>query len=348
MITAAPPSGPRWELADWLELESTCAPDGAASVFSVNSDSLIDPDEEPDEVDEVDRERDERIARLITEVEQRRAALGDAYPFSVSADGAFFHRALTLDVGALVYMFCLLASHGRAGGLLHEADIVLMNEVPDLLQACATWAAAGFEQGPSYALGIDPSPASFLAKLATIYAAFGDGVPVTSIPRGAPAQVKDDGVDVIAWRAMPDRHAPADYLMAQVASGRNWIDKSVKKVIDRFHCTWFSQPPARTGRPAMVIPFCIDPENEDDEADQQALAVQRRRIIAEHGQLFYRYLLPLYAHRGLQLRAAGTHVDMADWLPRLQRFVDLTVSRLQTEAARLKVETPEVGAVADG
>jgi len=334
VITASPSSAPRWELADWLELEALCAESGAASVFSINSDSVLDSDVECEEIDEEDRQREQRIARVVTEVERRRATLGDAYPFSMSDDGGELRLAPTLNVGAYIYLLCLLASHGRSGGFLGNSDVVPMNEVPDLLQACATWSAAGFEQGPSYALGLDPSPASFLAKLATIYTALGDGTPVTAVPRGAPTQVKDDGVDVIAWRAMPDRRAPAEYLMAQVASGRNWVDKSVKKVIDRFHATWFMQPPARRIRPAMVIPFCIDGGIDDDEdAEQEALAMAWRRIVAEYGELFYRYLLPIYAARGLLLHGAGTHVDMAEWLPRVQSFVQLTIFRLQAEAA---------------
>jgi hypothetical protein len=296
-------------------LEALCAENGAASIFSINSDSLLDPDEEHEEIDEEDRRREQRLARLVTEIEQRRATLCEAYPFSISDDGAELKCAPTLSVGANVYLFCLLVSQGRSGGFLSGLDIVPMNDVPDLLQACATWSAAGFEQGPGYALGLDPSPASFLSKLATIYNAFGDGTPVTAIPRGAPAQVKDDGVDVIAWKAMPDRRAPADYLMAQVASGKNWTDKSVKKVTDRFHATWFTQPPARVIRPAMIIPFCIDGGIDDDEdAEQEALAMRWRRIVTEYGELFYRYLLPVYAARGLLLHGTGTHVDMEDWL----------------------------------
>jgi hypothetical protein len=330
VITASPGGGPRWLLADWLELEALCSPSASASIYTINSDSVLDADVESEEIDEEDLRHEQRISRLTTEVENRQRALGDAYPFALTADGGTLERGPGTGVGAIVYLFCLLASHGRSGGFLSNTDVITMTDVPDLLQACATWSAAGYEQGPGYAVGLDPAPGPFIAKLATIYAAFGDGTPVGAIPRGAPAQVKDDGIDIIAWKAMPDRRAPADYLMAQVASGRNWREKTVKKAIDRFHATWFTKTPARTAKPAMMIPFCIDAGVDDDEdMEQEALAMQWRRFIAAFGELFYRYLLPVYAARGLKLAAEGTHVDMADWLPRIETFVRDTVGRLQ-------------------
>lgn len=334
MITASPPGGPRWLLTDWLELEALCNSSARASIHAINADVLLDSDVEPEQIDEEDLRRETRIARLTVEVERRHSALGAAYPFSLSADGGTLERGPQTGVGAVVYLFCLLASHGRTGGLLSDSDIFSMRDVPDLLQACATWSAAGYEQGPSHAVGIDPSPASFLAKLGTIYSAFGDGTPVVAIPKGAPIYVKDDGIDVIAWRALPDQRAPADYLMAQVASGRNWIDKTVKKAIDRFHVTWFSERPSRNARPAMMIPFCIDAGMEDEEdEEQEALAMHWKRLIAEFGELFYRYLLPVYAERGVQLHRRGTHVDMVDWLPNIETFITEAIEQLRARSA---------------
>lgn len=330
MITAAPIDGPRWLLADWLELEVLCAPVGRASVHTINSDPAADRDSEPDELDEDDLRNERRLSRLVTEIDQRRKCLKGSYPFEFSGDGTMLTRTKS-GYGPSVYLFCLLASHGRSGGFLHNEDIVEINDVPDLMQACATWSAAGYEQGPSYALGIDPSSKAFLPRLAEIYGAFGDGTPVAQIPKGAPPHVKDDGIDVVAWRQMPDDRPPADYLMAQVASGHNWTTKSVKTAIGRFLATWFAPQPARTPKPALMIPYCIEPTDDDDEdSEQEALAMQWRRLVAEFGELFYRYQLPHFAALGLQLRNAGIHVDMADWLARLDAFVDSAILRLQT------------------
>lgn len=334
MITAAPSSGPRWLLADWLELEALCAKNAMASVYTLNADPLTEPDVQPAELDEDDLREDERIARATTEIRTRRESLKGAYPFEISADGARLEFHPTSEVGATTYLFCLFASHGRTDGFLHEAEVVPMAEVPDLLQACATWSAAGFENGPSYALGLDPSPGSFLRKLRTIYSLLGDGTPVATIPPGAPNAVKDDGIDVVAWQTTPHRRPPAAYMLAQVASGKNWGDKSIKPAIERFHNTWFAPAPACKANPAMMIPFCIDGgPDDDDDLDQAELAGQWRRHTSQFGELFYRYSIPHFAERGMGLHAEGTHVDMVDWREKLTDFVAKVIAKLRLEAA---------------
>lgn len=333
MITACPADDTRWLLADWLELEALCDPSAAASVHAINADPSVEPDVEAEGVDDEGARHEERIARMTREIEVRRAVIGDAYPFALSSDGARLERGPQASVGATVYLFCLLASHGRAGGFLVDSDLIAMNHVPDLLQACATWSAAGYEDGPAHAIGLDPGTNSFLTKLARVYAAFGDGTPVSTVPPGAPMHVKDDGIDVIAWKAMADNHSPATYLLAQVASGRNWVDKSVKTAIEVFHATWFRPPPARTAKPSMMMPFCIDSEFDDDEnVEQEALAMHWRRIVGKYGELLYRYRLPRYAALGLGLHARGIHVDMADWQPRVERFVNDAIANLRAHS----------------
>jgi len=333
VITASPSGGPRWLLADWLELEALCAKTASTSVHAINEDPLVEPNAQPDDIDEDGLREEERISGLTAEVEARGKMLGPSYPFRMTSDGARLECPSTTDIGATVYLFCLIASHGRAGGFLNQSTVVPISDVPDLLQACATWSAAGYEQGPSYALGLDPSPAAFLPKLAEIYAALGDGTPVTVIPKGAPPLVKDDGIDVIAWKAMPHAKPPATYLMAQVASGRNWEGKTVKHTIDRFHATWFAPAPACAGKPAIMIPFCIEGGPDDEDLEQDALAMQWRRFISKFGELFYRYTMPKYAELGLKLHADGTHVDMADWRSRLQDFVSGVIAKLQAQCA---------------
>lgn len=332
MITAAPSDGPRWLLADWLELEVLCGRSSAASIYTINADPVVEPDTEPDGIDEDSLRHEQRLSRLVTEIEQRQKALGDSYPFAFTPEGTMLERR-NMGTGPNVYLFCLLASHGRAGGFLHETDILAMKDVPDIMQACATWSAAGFELGPSYALGIDPTSKAFLPRVGEIYGAFGDGSPVGEIPKGAPKHVKDDGIDVIAWRQMPDHQPPADYMMAQVASGQNWRTKAVRNAINRFLVTWFKPAPARAAKPALMIPYCIDPAgDEDEDSEQEALAMQWRRIVAEFGELFYRYRLPVFAARGLELHRAGTHVDMVNWLTHLEEFIDNAIANLKANS----------------
>jgi hypothetical protein len=329
VITAAPINDTRWQLADWLELEALCSSKLAASVYAINTDPIVEPDIESTTMDDEDIWREDRIARLTKEINTRRKSLGNAYPFSFTADGSKLTWANPDDIGGTVYLFCLLVSNSR-NGFLTDTNVVSMTEVPDLFQACATWSAAGFEEGPAYALGIDPRSNTFLPKLATIFSAFGNGKPRTSIPPGAPQDVKDDGIDVISWKQVADCNSPSSYLLAQVASGKNWITKSVKAAIDTFLNTWFVPPPAGIAKPAMMMPFCIDaPSHDDESAEQEALAMHWRRLIGQYGEVFYRYRLPAFAARGLELHERGVHVDMVDWRPRIEEFVRMAIEKLK-------------------
>jgi hypothetical protein len=129
---------------------------------------------------------------------------------------------------------------------------------------------------------------------------------------------------------MADKNPPADYLLCQVASGKNWVDKSAVAAIGAFHATWFAPQPARRPKPAIVIPFCIDagPDNDPDE-EQEALAMHWRRIVTAYGEFFYRYRVPHFAAKGIRLHDTGVHVDMVDWQPKLKNYVTSVIEKLR-------------------
>jgi hypothetical protein len=94
-------------------------------------------------------------------------------------------------------------------------------------------------------------------------------------------------------------------------------------------------PAGRKGEIAIMIPFCIDGgPDDDDDLPQEVLAGQWRRLIAQFGELFYRYTMPIYAAVGLRLHhEQGIHVDMVDWASRLQDFVSGVITKLQLATA---------------
>jgi hypothetical protein len=326
LISACPTAAAGWLLADWLELEALSSAGDSASVHAVNANAPMEEDAESEEFDEDGVAQEDRIARLTTEIRVRKEVLGATYPFRLSESGTQLEWVPAPNVGSVVYLFCLLASHLRSGGFLsQEASLdIALKKVPELFQACATWCAAGYEVGPSYSVGwprLDKS--GFLQKLGEVYGHLGDGVPHAEIPNGAPEAVKDDGIDVIAWRTMPDARAPATYLLAQVASGNNWREKSVITAIRVFHATWFRQTPQREGRPALMIPFCIDTDaDDDDDPGQEELAMRWKRLLAGFGEVFYRYRVPVFAERGFTLHSGGTRpIELIEWRPRVEDFV---------------------------
>ena len=73
--------------------------------------------------------------------------------------------------------------------------------------------------------GPRPSGKDFLAALKAVYKEFGDGKPHEAARPGASKAVKDNGIDVIAWRRQADRLPGTHYLIGQVASGSNWREQ---------------------------------------------------------------------------------------------------------------------------
>ena len=168
-----------------------------------------------------------------------------------------------------------------------------------------------------------PNGEAFLTALKEIYAKFKDGRVVDEPPPSAPPSVKDEGIDVIAWRPSPDGLAGTHYLLGQVASGHNWTEKSVIADSESFHYYWFTRAPATRHQDAMFMPFCIEAKGHDDGASaQEVLADHMQRLTKKYGTVIYRYRLARHAAEGLLIHQGGLHeVQRVNELPRILAWV---------------------------
>ena len=71
-----------------------------------------------------------------------------------------------------------------------------------------------------------PSGKRFSGTLKAVYKEFGDGKPHKTARLGASRAVKDNGIDVIAWRRQADRLPGTNIQIGQVVSGSNWKVKA--------------------------------------------------------------------------------------------------------------------------
>jgi hypothetical protein len=260
----------------------------------------------------------------------------DDYPFVVDDDGGGIERVGAVTPVGAIYLFCLFLSHAYDRTIIpqeHAPDIT--HAVRDLFQICATIAAAGYVDGIAVSFGWPrPDSERFLDALKRIYRLFGDGTPHDAPPPGAPDAVKDDGIDVIAWRPTPDGLPGTQYLLGQVASGNDWQDKSVVTYIDVFHRFWFSTQPAARETPAMFMPFCLEPKGAADAFEAQEIAVANmQRLTNQFGMLFYRYRMPYFAAKGIKANTEQGHmVERIDELPRVQQWVQQYSDQLRAAA----------------
>ena len=96
-----------------------------------------------------------------------------------------------------------------------------------------------------------------------------------------------------------------------------------------FHDTWFVQKPASSPRPAMFIPYCIDPRRGSTLQDTMIF------LTYKFGELFYRYRLPKHAEEGLFMSRNDTEglydVERVDEFTKIQQYVDNFLVELNQE-----------------
>ncbi len=284
-------------------------------------------------IDDENTREEELVETAQNEIIRRHKAIGEDYPFCIDEKGRALHLVSPVTTVGSIYLFCLYLSHSFNRVIVpEELAPEVTNEIRDLFQACATVAAGGFVEGPAMSFGWPrPENELFLAALHRVYSKFGDGKPHDTPRPAAPKQVKDNGIDVIAWKRTPDNLPNTLYLVAQVASGVNWKQKSVTTDRIHFHKYWFVNEPASQPHDAMFMPFELEPEDPKDGTPYEK--VLKDYMMSEgyrFGNLFYRDRIVAHVAKGLKLIADGEadierHEDIAE----VTRWVEDYTARLR-------------------
>lgn len=269
-------------LTDWAELDHLISgrPRSTDSRV-VRADRAID--DEPDHGDSYDAESgetveieilegplEERRQRLWIELITRQQALGDSYPFVVSATSTGWmietRKGGTRDarIARLAYTVALLtASFKHQHILKQDSDpdtwTALEKEIADRFQALAVLAANNVF-GPKtevYWFGFPRTDHTGFAKaLPLLVEKIGHGTIRDSQPYGTESD-QDATVDLVAWRSFGDRTYGSLILFGQVASGNNWDSKSIYSHIDDRFFQHFVDPPAKHFLGATFMPFVL-------------------------------------------------------------------------------------------
>lgn len=282
VVEPVPKDSTRSALADWLELSALSSDRKQASEASLiglhelyggESDTSSRAEPETGEIlDEsiLESMQEQSLQVVVEEIIYRQQVLQGHYPFQVKPRGVLLAHLKSEDqltIGEWVYLFCLLSSAIREGGLQTISESIKMRIAP-LFQVCACLAAAGYLSGSVSSFGFPRAQGNaFLPALQLAYKEFGEGTVRSddNVPPGFPSQLKDGGIDVIAWKDFPDKLPGKLYLLGQCASGRNWRDKSVTQYIKSFHGNWFIGHPPSDPIKAMFIPFTFHHELQDKE-----------------------------------------------------------------------------------
>ena len=206
--------GPEADLdraADFLELAAFFSGDSKALTSELANQAGISAAEDYSDVDdEMRRGAEDLGSATVSRIETRFHALGHgAYPYELDDSGNTLTCELEPDsLGHAAYVLSLVLSNLKAlspipvGSPMHP-DQVEEPKIRQYFQYLATSGLAADIQGSAWSFGFPrPDRSGFLDKLTEIWTVLSDGV--VGPQRGAPAQPKDDQVDVFAARMHPD------------------------------------------------------------------------------------------------------------------------------------------------
>lgn len=273
------------ELAAFLSRESTVATSavineasiGASEDYGSLTEELLGNAELPYE--------EELLCGVAERIGERQETLGISYPFRLdpSGDVVAYCPPDTEDVeGSTAYTLSLLLSNlkGMSPILNNSGVHPTDNEVRVLrkyFQYFATVGLAAEIRGRAWSFGFPrPDGSGFLAKLEDVWAVLGDGRVEPQI--GAPLGAKDDQIDVFAARLPGDGLPGFPLIAAQVATGRQYSRKSIKRHIGTFKSRWFGRQPVTEFIMYMVVPFVIESDKFIDDVRSLGNVLHRLRL----------------------------------------------------------------------
>jgi hypothetical protein len=326
----------RTKVADWLELEAIGSPDGRVGFGTLVAASAMAEDQQPEDMADEDIKEDALVLSAQAEIARRRKNIGDDYPYRIDDNGRAMQFITPVSKVGSVYLFCLFISHAFDRTIMpKKLAPKVTNKTRDLFQACATVAAGGFVQGPAMSFGFPrPDGEAFLKALHRVYKLFGDGKPRNKPRAAAAKKIKDNGIDIIAWKRSIDELPCTLYLIGQVASGADWVGKSVVPDREHFHKYWFEDVPGSQPHDAMFMPFGLEPEDpEDGTTYDDVLKDYMQSVAYRYGTLFYRDRIAKHLAAGLQLVDAGEKkIERVGDLGKIVTWVKRYTERLQTVA----------------
>lgn len=252
--------------ADICELSAFFSSDRRFLLSSLRNDLEIGEDEYQD-VDDQNLRADLLVDTAAKRLTDRKALIGRAYPFELNDMGTeLFWRGFD-DWGKQAYLISLVLLHlSTVTPVLREAELapddITVRNLRIWFQLIATTVLAAELRGIGWAFGWPrPDKTGFLEKLTQIWNIIKDGRVCTEMPDGAPKRIKDGDIDVVAARPHADGGPGFPIAFAQVASGADWKDKSVRNTVQNvFFQSWFSSHPASQPVSYHIIPFTVDSE----------------------------------------------------------------------------------------
>jgi hypothetical protein len=225
----------------------------AAGIFDDEITEYADPDEQDWEATEELVEVAE--GDVIMEIERRTKILGNAYPFKLSGTSLHYTPSSTG-----IYEFCLAASLAKSLQSKRNKPIITNFELvaADVARAYLGDSAEVVRTGwPSHNKLERPIKFKALFEIVANRSGEWRWDPPPPNPNDPHHRaVKDEGVDFVAWKPMPDSRPGKLYVLGQCACGNDWDTKLHDLNEDRLE-RWFRPATAAPFQRAFAIPRVI-------------------------------------------------------------------------------------------
>ncbi len=309
--------GPQASIADqvdYLEMESFLDPYHRSSVLGVIDDEKLQ-EEEPDEniIDDA-VEENVRAVEIEEEVNDRKKALGDHYPFDLDSTGDTLEYSIATTPAQYTYLACLICAFLRVKGKKGwDPDLKCFEGLftRRIFQTIGTLALASEAGRGAISLGwprIEGEP--IIAALRRGWERGSTIKPHNEPTAAASPDDKDGGIDVIGWSNYPyGAQLASRIIIGQLASGVNWRGKSVREYIEPFQQGYVLTWPANRDM-ATVIPF-----RRDNGAKAQNLDIK-------HGSILDRLSVPSKVAGALDLLGMGREFDETENVDSIRQWVD--------------------------
>ena len=282
------------QAADFLELSAFFSEDTMVPTSDLSNETSIGASEDYTDVhDEMQTGEEEIVSGTVGRIEERRRVLGPSYPFDLDDCGNTLRCVLEeKSLGQVAYVVSLMLSNLRSiSPILVQSNLHPMDcevrRLREYFQYFATAALAGELQGRAWSFGYPrPDGSRFLDKLREIWRGLRDGR--VGAQTGAPLYPRDDQIDVFAARIPTDRLPGFLLASAQVATGRDVRNKSLKGHLGVFKSRWFAEQPVTEFIAYMIIPFAIADDRFVDDVRIFGNVLHRLRVphrVAEAGRL---------------------------------------------------------------
>ena len=270
--------------ADFLELSAFFSSEDVILTSTLANEISIGAEKSDTEPGvETGQDQEELVSGAVNCVNERQHMLAASYPFRLDKNGEILRfLSVNSSLGQAAYVLCLILSNLESmsdvltGSDLHpeEKEVAKLRQY---FQYFATAALAAEIRGKAWSFGFPrPDGSAFLPKLGEIWSEIRDGH--VERQEGAPPQPKDDGLDVIAACFHKDQLPGFLLAVAQVATGKDHKEKSLKTHFETFMKRWFRQQPATIPIPYMIVPFANPHHNFLDYVRVMGNVLHRLRV----------------------------------------------------------------------